>query len=353
VIGLLAGIGLILSVSAWQGRRVIVIGSLRTIGLLLAVVLAIFINTPLLITQRLTSETDKIGYIAVYQAPQNLTARTGETLTILVELTNAGVGSWHVTRPPVFKLGYHLTRTNGTLVDYNGRHTALSTNVSPGQTIDVIARLDAPHEAGDYLIEWDMVHETVTWFSWKGTPTALTHLTVVSEPNVNHKPFQPPSSPSTDRPDVTPGVGRLALWQTAWLMVIDRPLLGVGPDSFRWAYGRYAGVKEWNTDIHANSLYIEWLADTGVLGLVAFLWLTWRLGRRVAEGATLEHSQKNGLGIWWLALAASLSTWFVHGLFDYFYEFTPTNVAFWLVTGLTLRAVDLMKHRGTHHANWI
>jgi hypothetical protein len=37
-----------------------------------------------------------------------------------------------------------------------------------------------------------------------------------------------------------------------------------------------------------------------------------------------------------LFLLASLVAWYVHGLFDYFYEFTPTYVAFWLIAGLAV-----------------
>jgi len=37
-----------------------------------------------------------------------------------------------------------------------------------------------------------------------------------------------------------------------------------------------------------------------------------------------------------LGLVASLTAWFVHGLFDYFYEFTPTYVAFWFIAALAV-----------------
>ncbi len=38
--------------------------------------------------------------------------------------------------------------------------------------------------------------------------------------------------------------------------------------------------------------------------------------------------------IWGLAVFAGLVAWFVHGLFDSFYEFTPTYTAFWLLAAL-------------------
>jgi hypothetical protein len=39
---------------------------------------------------------------------------------------------------------------------------------------------------------------------------------------------------------------------------------------------------------------------------------------------------------WLLALGlfAGLITWYVHGLFDYFYEFSATYILFWLMVGM-------------------
>jgi hypothetical protein len=57
----------------------------------------------------------------------------------------------------------------------------------------------------------------------------------------------------------------------------------------------------------------------------------------------------NALGdvwIWRLGLAASLTAWFLHGVFDYFYEPLPTNLAFWLVAGLALAAARSATPKG-------
>lgn len=129
-------------------------------------------------------------------------------------------------------------------------------------------------------------------------------------------------------------------WRIALRMARKCPLLGVGPDNFRWVYGDFAGVATWDTGGHANSLYFEWLADTGLPGLCLFLWLAWRLlqasftglfDRRVAS-----PESRTPLPVWRLAMAVSLLTWFLHGLLDYFYEPLPTNLAFWLMAGLVL-----------------
>ena len=40
--------------------------------------------------------------------------------------------------------------------------------------------------------------------------------------------------------------------------------------------------------------------------------------------------------MWQLALLAALTAWYVHGMLDSFYEFTPSFVAFWIIAGLAL-----------------
>jgi O-antigen ligase len=175
-----------------------------------------------------------------------------------------------------------------------------------------------------------MVQETVTWFSWKNSPTASTTLVVAGQP-VEQAPLVA-SAPPTDVRNVNPTPGRFDLWRAALAMATDFPLLGVGPDSFRWQFGAYAGLEEWDTGIHANNLYIEWLADTGLLGFLAFLWLTWRLASMSLEH--LRHIRPETTWLLTLGLVASMLAWYVHGFFDYFFEFTPTYVAFWLIVGL-------------------
>src|SRR5262249_60823041 len=108
--------------------------------------------------------------------------------------------------------------------------------------------------------------------------------------------------------------------------------------NFRWVYGDFAGLLRWDTGNHANSLYFEWLADTGVLGLAVFVWLGFGLLRASFTGvldASAGRTSDNWR-IWRLALAASLTAWFLHGLVDYFYEPLPTNLAFWLIGAIAL-----------------
>jgi O-antigen ligase len=116
-------------------------------------------------------------------------------------------------------------------------------------------------------------------------------------------------------------------------MARDYPLTGVGPDNFRWRFSEYSGVAEDNLGIHAHDQYLESLADTGVLGFAAFLWLTLSLVRLAVRRVRRAPREDQ---IWRAALLASLVAWLTHAAVDDFERFWPTSVAFWLIVGLTV-----------------
>lgn len=83
-------------------------------------------------------------------------------------------------------------------------------------------------------------------------------------------------------------VERLAHWVAGLRMVRAHPLLGVGAGNYDPAYARYH-VPGWNLSLgHAHNYYINAAAETGLIGLAIFLFLTgamlyaaWQAARRM------------------------------------------------------------------------
>jgi hypothetical protein len=285
-----------------------------------------------------TSENVDSWYRASYSTPAAVAVDAGDTTLVQVQLTNTGDRTWAASGPHPFALSYHLEDASGKSVTYDGTRTPLPLDVAPGNAIQLEAQVVAPGSQGSYVIEWDGVQEAVTWFSWAGTPVARTYLTVRGPDHAIQTPVTSPPSTLTAAPP-----GRLMQWRIALRMARNRPLLGVGPDNFRWVYGDFAGLSTWDTGSHANSLYFEWLADTGLPALAVFLFLGWQLLHTAFQSlgtAPRALDSASRLWIWRVGLAASLTAWFLHGIFDYFYEPLPTNLAFWLVTGLALALAE-------------
>jgi O-antigen ligase len=123
----------------------------------------------------------------------------------------------------------------------------------------------------------------------------------------------------------------MTLWAAALRIAGDHPWLGVGPDNYRHVYGPYAGLTEWDHRVHANNMYLDVLAGTGVPGVIALGWfvlsacvLLWRRTRATGTG---PH----------IAAASALAMWVMvagHGLVDSFLSFTTTYVTFAVGLGL-------------------
>ncbi len=81
-------------------------------------------------------------------------------------------------------------------------------------------------------------------------------------------------------------IERLAHWQAAVAMAHDRPILGVGLGNYEIVYADYRLIN-WELPLgHAHNLYLNLLAEAGIVGLAAYLafWLvvfivTWRCRR--------------------------------------------------------------------------
>jgi O-antigen ligase len=103
-------------------------------------------------------------------------------------------------------------------------------------------------------------------------------------------------------------VERLAHWQAAQGMARDYPWLGVGVGNYAAAYPRYR-LFNWAEPLgHAHMIYLNVLAETGVLGLAAYLglWIavvTLTLRAR-ARAAGLERGLALGLLGAWAHLSA-------------------------------------------------
>lgn len=107
---------------------------------------------------------------------------------------------------------------------------------------------------------------------------------------------------------------RLAHWQAGWLMFENAPWLGVGIGNYSANYGQHA-LPYWYDPLgHAHNAFINFLAETGILGLGAFL------GFWLALAWTLSRCVWRGCQSWEKALAVGLvGTWTyltIHNLFD-------------------------------------
>jgi hypothetical protein len=99
---------------------------------------------------------------------QVLRLREGERVLVPVAIANVGDTTW-LPAPDSSgrgwtRLGVHLYRAPGTLLDYDWLRCDLPRPVAPGESIDVPLHLPSFPGAGRYEIAVDLVVEGLTWF---------------------------------------------------------------------------------------------------------------------------------------------------------------------------------------------
>jgi hypothetical protein len=331
VLGLLFGLGLGLAWARPGWRPLLKPTALATLVLLASLALGLRSDA---FQARMTKEDDRDWYGATYLAPAWLTVRQGEVAAIGVEARNTGRATWNAGGDHPFALSVRWLTHDG-LRELRRPHLELTlpNDVAPGETVRLTAVVEAGVPPGDYRIAWDMLQHRILWFRNRGVPEFETLVRV--EPGLSREPLAAPATVERDREQAWPAIiPRGELWGAALRMFAERPLFGVGPDNFRHLYGRYLGLADHDPRIHANSLYLELLADLGLVGSAAFGWLLVAVAGRLA--GPLRCGSADGRVLWAAGLTGGLLAFLVHGLLDYFLGFTPLYLLFWTLLGLTM-----------------
>lgn len=137
--------------------------------------------------------------------------------------------------------------------------------------------------------------------------------------------------------------GRTSELLAGWAMFVDHPILGVGAANYPSNYQKYAqiiGIETRTEEREAHSLYVEIVAETGILGILTFIGFVITLfgalaniksnlkrTRYFAEASTYISAMQVSLISY---LFASL---FLHGAFIRF---------FWILTALAMALIQIL-----------
>ncbi len=130
---------------------------------------------------------------------------------------------------------------------------------------------------------------------------------------------------------------RFEWWGEAVQMVKDRPLLGVGIGNFplaRIRYARYVDPTPTNFLIleHPHNEYLHTAAETGLIGLLASLWLLFSVGRlawRLLRSATSSPSYAMAVGFTGSLVGAT-----IHSFFFYPWHSASSSLNLWVTLAL-------------------
>jgi phosphoglycerol transferase MdoB-like AlkP superfamily enzyme len=112
------------------------------------------------------------------RAPRFLTA--GGAGSTRLRVRNDGLRTWPANH--TVSLAYHWLSGRGEPVEWEGRRTAVEVAVPPGETVTLDAVVAAPHAAGRFRLQWDMVEDGVCWFSERSDVPAESTVLVAPPP---------------------------------------------------------------------------------------------------------------------------------------------------------------------------
>lgn len=117
------------------------------------------------------------SYTADISAEVPTRLRAGRTVAVPARVRNEGTSAWPQL-PDQLRLGNHWLDGRNRCVEFDSGRESIPVEVPPGATIDLTLRVRVPTTPGAYILELDLVHEGVTWFTERGSPTFTTRVDV-------------------------------------------------------------------------------------------------------------------------------------------------------------------------------
>lgn len=139
-------------------------------------------------------------------------------------------------------------------------------------------------------------------------------------------------------------LGRTNVYQDAFKLSSEAPLLGVGGEGWKILYPKHQELPYFNNEIHNG--YLEVLLSTGWLGLILFLMVFAFLVYQIALRIYKEKEQEEQIRT--IAVFPALAMIFMHGFIDFDFSYgTVWFVAFWLfaigVPAFTVNVDNIVK----------
>jgi LCP family protein required for cell wall assembly len=125
-------------------------------------------------------------YTEVDEIPASMVQNTLYNLKVKVK--NTGSLDWDKDGENPIYLGYHWLELNSReIIVYDGKRSIIpQSGVSAGDEVIFDLKVLSPSESGSYILQVDLVHEGVTWFSTQGVPVMERNVLIDVSYGVNY-----------------------------------------------------------------------------------------------------------------------------------------------------------------------
>jgi len=132
--------------------------------------------------------TSSLEYNASIRADKKkYSVLAGNKLHIGFQLKNVGQKTWSSSVENPCLLSYHLLDKDGQTVQYDNRRFTLPKDTLPGQKIELSINVKSPLQKGQYILEFDLLREGLSWFKDTGSKTLKVLLSVLNREWIEDK----------------------------------------------------------------------------------------------------------------------------------------------------------------------
>jgi SAM-dependent methyltransferase len=112
--------------------------------------------------------------------PAPAAAAPGSEIAIRVKVRNDSTRTWSQPGAGPLAAGNHWLDAGGDMVRQDDGRAPLPQMLGSGAECRLLLTMQAPSAPGRYIAEIDVVHEGVSWFGWKGSPTLRVPIEVAA-----------------------------------------------------------------------------------------------------------------------------------------------------------------------------
>jgi O-antigen ligase/Tfp pilus assembly protein PilF len=126
--------------------------------------------------------------------------------------------------------------------------------------------------------------------------------------------------------------GRIAVWKDATRIMADYPIMGSGPGTFGAVYPAYKTVPDPVFYEHAHNDYVQWMAETGIVGFGLGAGALGILFGFILAGGRARRNPRAKVLL--LGVVTGLAAILIHGLNDFNFHIPANAFLFTVLTGM-------------------
>lgn len=305
-------------------------------ALLFVAILGIFAFSSDKMASRLGLGEQKARYGAEYtlvSIPDSM--EPGGQYSARVRIRNTGSDKWKTSGSGGAEFSYRwLDYPSGEMRDdVTLLANKLPHAVEPGEEVVVDATFNTPEKPGRYILAMELAAISVDFFSGTGVAPLVLPLEFSRS---GSQPFTITESPDTYNSKAPPpmSTNRRQLWEAALKAWRDYPVTGMGPDQFRKRWAEYIPAAEPDERLGSHNIILEALANTGVIGFLALVYLLARTAW-VQLGMVRRRGLDVELRLFALGLLVATAVYCGHGMFEYPLWQTGITFMLFILLGMT------------------